>query len=299
MMMNRGEQRMMSVGGRARARLCVSVAAAVWASGVIALVVLVAGCGGSSGAAPSVGSSPITQGAASGGLTLAGVGATFPMPLYHQWADEYRQGTAAVQVVYTGGGSGFGQSEIMAGAVDFGGSDQPLSRADLESAGLMQFPTCVGGVAPIVNIDGVGQGDLRLTGPLLASIFLGEIVAWDDPAIRSVNPGLDLPDQPITVVHRSDSSGTTWIFTHYLSRVSGAWSRRGGAGTSVSWPTGEGANGNPGVSMIVASTPGAIGYTEYSYAIANDIACTQLRNRAGRWVRASLATFSAAATSAS
>jgi phosphate transport system substrate-binding protein len=163
----------------------------------------------------------------------------------------------------------------------------------------MQFPTCVGGVAPIVNINGVGQGELRLTGSILAEIFLGEIVTWDDPAVRSVNPGLDLPDQPITVVHRSDSSGTTWIFTNYLTRVSGAWSKRVGAGTSVSWPTGEGANGNPGVTMIVASTPGAIGYTEYSYAMANDIACTQLQNRAGRWVHASLATFSAAADSVS
>jgi len=296
----RGEQQMMSVGTRVRVRLCTTAMAAIWMSAVVTLAVLLAACGGdgSPKVTPTLATTPVTRTPSSESITLAGVGATFPMPLYHQWADDYRRRNPGVQVVYTGGGSGFGQSEIRAGTVDFGGSDQPLSRADLASAGLMQFPTCVGGVAPIVNIEGVGQGDLRLTGRILADIFLGEIVTWDDPAIQSVNPDVDLPDRPITVVHRSDSSGTTWIFTNYLTRVSGAWSKRVGAGTSVSWTTGEGANGNPGVTMVVASTPGAIGYTEYSYAVASDVAWTQLQNKAGRWVRASLATFSAAAASA-
>ena len=229
---------------------------------------------------------------------VSGAGSTFVLPLYQRWASDYRKINTGVQVVYGGGGSGFGQSQIEAGAVSFGGSDQPLSRRDLDNLCLVQFPTCVGGVVPVVHLTGIGPAKLKLTGTILANIFLGKIHRWNDPRIEAVNKGLVLPAQRIAVVHRADTSGTTWIFTNYLARVSGQWAKRVGSGTSVLWPRGISANGNPGVTAIVKTTPGAIGYVEYAYAKANKLTLVELRNKAQRWVRPTVAAFAAAASSA-
>ena len=182
--------------------------------------------------------------------------------------------------------------------MSFGGSDQPLSAASLRNAGLVQFPTCVGGAVPVVNLRGIGPAKLKLTGTILANIFLGKVTRWNDPSISAINRGLALPAEPIAVVHRVDPSGTTWIFTNYLSRASRSWARRVGAGLSVAWPGGASGNGNPGVAAVVKSLPGAIGYVEYAYAKANKLAYVRLRNRAQRWVRPSVAAFAAAAASA-
>jgi phosphate transport system substrate-binding protein len=229
---------------------------------------------------------------------VRGVGASFPLPLYQRWASDHGAKDRSMQVVYSGGGSGFGQSQIKAGLVDFAGSDQPLTKADLQDFGLVQFPTCVGGVVPIVNLKGIGPARLKLTGAVLAGIFLGSIRTWNAPAIKALNKGLALPAQKIVVVHRLDASGTTWIFTNYLARVSSVWASGVGVGVSVSWPRGTAGNGSPGVVAIVAAVPGAIGYVEYAYAKANRLAYPQLKNRAGNWVRPSVGTFAAAAASA-
>jgi phosphate transport system substrate-binding protein len=236
-------------------------------------------------------------GTAVAAITINGAGATFPYPLYSRWAAEYKSRTG-VQVNYQPIGSGGGIAAIKAGTVLFGGSDAPLSASELAAAKLVQFPTCVGGVVPIVNLPGVGNGKLRLTGPVLAKIFLGEIKRWNDPAIKNLNPGLSLPSSTIYVVHRSDASGTTWIFTHYLSAVSSTWKSKVGADKSVKWPVGIGGKGNEGVTALVKAAKGRIGYVEYAYALQSRVPWAQMKNKAGYWVQPSLSSFAAAAAGA-
>lgn len=231
------------------------------------------------------------------GLTLNGAGATFPYPLYSQWAYKYNQLTG-VKLNYQSIGSGGGIAQIKAKTVDFGASDEPLKKEDLDSAGLFQFPMIIGGVTPVVNIPGIGAGKIKMTSDLLAGIFLGNITKWNDPAIQKVNPGVKLPNQDITVVHRADGSGTTWIFTTYLSQVSKEWKDKVGAGKSVNWPTGVGGKGNEGVASYVKRIPGSIGYVEYAYALQNKMAHTLLQNSAGNFVAPNLKTFQASAGNA-
>lgn len=230
-------------------------------------------------------------------VTVNGAGATFPYPIYSKWAKSYYEKTG-VKVNYQPIGSGGGISAIKAGTVLFGGTDAPLKSAELSSAGLVQFPTVVGGVVAIVNIPGVGTGKLKLTGPVLAKIYLGQVTKWNHSSIKSLNPGLSLPSSTINVVHRSDSSGTTWIFTNYLSAVSSDWKSKVGANKSVRWPKGVGAKGNEGVASAVQRTRSSIGYVEYAYAKQARIPYTQLKNKAGRWVLPTLSSFTAAASQA-
>src|SRR5271169_2715978 len=197
---------------------------------------------------------------------ISGAGATFPYPLYAKWADTYKKDTG-IGLNYQSIGSGGGIKQIQQKTVTFGASDMPLEPKELAKAGLVQFPTVVGGDVPVVNLDGVKSGDLVLDGPTLANIFLGKITKWDDPAIKKLNPNAKLPSNAIVVVHRSDGSGTTFIFTDYLSKVSPDWKSNVGASTSVEWPAGIGAKGNEGGSNNVAQTKGAIGYVEYAYAL--------------------------------
>ena len=198
---------------------------------------------------------------------ISGAGATFPFPIYAKWADAYKKETG-VGVTYRSIGSGDGR-QIQAKEVTFGASDMPLNGADLELHGLVQFPTVVGGIVAVVNIEGVKTGDLTLDGPTLARIFLGEIKSWNHAALRKLNPSVKLPSQAITVVRRSDGSGTTFAFTDYLSKVSAIWKTRVGSITSIDWPVGIGAGGNEGVAVTVARTKGSIGYLEYAYATQN------------------------------
>ncbi len=230
-------------------------------------------------------------------MTINGAGATFPYPLYTGWAGQYKAKTG-VKVNYQGIGSGGGISAIKAGTVLFGATDAPLSSSELSSSGLVQFPLCSGGVVPIVNLSGIAAGKLKLTGPVLADIYLGKIKKWNDSRIKSINPGLSLPSTSIAVVHRSDGSGTSWIFTHYLSAVSGTWKSQVGADKSVKWPAGIGGKGNEGVASLVKQAKGRIGYVEYAYAKQSRIAWTQLKNKSGKWVLPSLNSFKAAAASA-
>jgi phosphate transport system substrate-binding protein len=231
-------------------------------------------------------------------VTVNGAGATFPYPIYSKWAREYESRTG-VRVNYQPIGSGGGISAIKAGTVLFGGTDAPLTLKEQNAASLVQFPMCSGGVVPIVNIPGVASGKLRLTGGVLAQIYLRQITRWNDSRIKSLNPGVSLPSNTISVVHRSDGSGTTWIFTHYLSAVSTAWRSKVGADKSVRWPTGVGAKGNEGVATAVQRVRYSIGYVEFAYARQSRIPYTQLRNKAGRWVMPSLTSFAAAASQAS
>ena len=198
--------------------------------------------------------------------SVSGAGATFPYPIYAKWADMYKKETG-FGLNYQSIGSGGGIKQIKAKTVTFGASDMPLEPKDVTAAGLVQFPTVVGGDVPVVNLDGIGAGDLVLDGPTLANIFLGKITKWDDPAIKKLNPNAKLPSNAIVVVHRSDGSGTTFIFTNYLSKVSHEWKSNVGASTAVEWPVGIGAKGNEGVSNNVTQTKGSIGYVEYAYAL--------------------------------
>src|SRR5262245_39964818 len=198
--------------------------------------------------------------------TITGAGATFPYPVYATWAVAYKARTG-ITVDYQSVGSGQGLEKIKAKAVDFGASDMPLKPEELEKAGLMQFPTVVAGNVPVVNIPGVRSGELNMTGPLLADIYLGKVSKWNDPALVALNRQLPLPDMPITVVHRSDESGTTFIWVNYLSKVSPEWKTRIGEGTTVVWPVGVGRKGNEGVAEYVQKSQGAIGYVEYTYAL--------------------------------
>jgi phosphate transport system substrate-binding protein len=228
---------------------------------------------------------------------ISGAGATFPFPIYAKWADTYKKETGN-GLNYQSIGSGGGIKQIKAKTVTFGASDMPLTPKDLKDAGLIQFPTVVGGDVPAVNLDGVKAGDLVLDGPTLANIFLGAITKWDDAAIKKLNPNAKLPADPIVVVHRSDGSGTTFIFTDYLSKVSPDWKSKVGASTAVEWPAGIGAKGNEGVANNVAQTKGAIGYIEYAYAKQNKMASVSMINSDGKSVAPNAAAFQAAAANA-
>jgi phosphate transport system substrate-binding protein len=229
--------------------------------------------------------------------SITGAGATFPYPVYAKWATKYNQNTG-LKLTYQAIGSGGGIAQIKAKTVDFGASDEPLKAEELDKTGLVQFPMIMGGVVQVVNIEGIGKGKLKLTGDLLADIFLGKIKNWNDRRIMAVNPDLKLPDREITVVHRADGSGTTWIFTNYLSKVSAEWKEKVGNDKSVSWPTGVGGKGNEGVAAVVKKTEGAIGYVEYAYALRERLKYVQLQNKAGRFVTPTIETFQAAAANA-
>jgi phosphate transport system substrate-binding protein len=235
----------------------------------------------------------ITAGAAE----ITGAGATFPYPIYAKWADAYKT-KSGVAVNYQSIGSGGGIAQIKAGTIDFGASDMPLKSEDLQAAGLMQFPAIVGGVVPVMNLDGVAPGAIRLTGPVLADIYLGKIRKWNDKTIAELNDGVKLPDEAIAVVRRSDGSGTTFIFTDYLSKVSPEWKGKVGSSTAVSWPEGVGGKGNEGVAAYVQRIKGAIGYVEYAYAKRNRMTHASMRNRDGQFVQPDDVTFKAAAANA-
>ncbi|MDR3528807.1 MAG: phosphate ABC transporter substrate-binding protein PstS [Rhizomicrobium sp.] len=228
---------------------------------------------------------------------INGAGASFPYPIYSKWAGAY-QGVSGTGLNYNSIGSGGGIAQIKAKTVTFGATDAPLKKADLDKFGLAQFPTVIGGVVPVVNVPGVAPGQLILDGKVLADIFQGTIARWDDPAIKALNPGLALPSKAISVVHRADASGTSFVFTTYLSRVSAEWSKSVGAATAVDWPVGIGAKGNEGVAGNVAQTSGAIGYVEYAYAKQNHLKHTRMLNKDGKTVSPSSDTFKAAADKA-
>src|SRR5690242_13093174 len=228
---------------------------------------------------------------------ITGAGATFPYPIYAKWADAYKAKTG-IGMNYQSIGSGGGIAQIKARTVDFGASDMPLKSDDLQSAGLMQFPAIVGGVVPIMNLAGVAPGALKLTGPLLADIYLGKIKQWNDKAIAAINPGIKLPDDPIAVVRRSDGSGTTFIWTDYLSKASEEWKTKVGSATAVSWPEGVGGKGNEGVAAYVQRIKGSIGYVEYAYAKRNRMTYASLKNKDGEFVQPDDSTFQAAAANA-
>src|SRR5215470_10777364 len=225
---------------------------------------------------------------------ITGAGASFPNPIYSKWADAYQKATGN-RMNYQSIGSSGGIRQIRAKTVDFGASDAPLTKAELEKDGMIQFPTVFGGVVPVVNLQGVGPGQLKLTGAVLADIYLGKITKWNDKAITSLNPGLNLPNQDIGVVRRADGSGTTAIFTNYLSKVSSEWKEKAGEGTTVQWPVGLGGKGNEGVSAFVQRLPGSIGYVESAYAKQNKLAHVQMQNAAGKFVEPSEKTVAAAA----
>ena len=230
-------------------------------------------------------------------VDITGAGATFPYPVYAKWADAYKKETG-IGLNYQSIGSGGGIKQIQTRTVTFGASDMPLGKAELDKHGLAQFPTVMGGVVPVANIEGVKPGDLILDGPTLARIFLGEIKTWNDPAIQKLNANLKLPAQPIVVVHRSDGSGTTFLFTDYLSKVSPSWKKKVGAHTSVEWPTGIGAKGNEGVANNLGRAKGAIGYVEYAYAKQNQLAFAKMINKDGKVVSPTAESFVAAAANA-
>jgi phosphate transport system substrate-binding protein len=228
---------------------------------------------------------------------ITGAGATFPYPVYAKWAETYKAKTG-VSLNYQSIGSGGGIKQIEAKTVDFGASDMPLKADQLEKDGLVQWPMIMGGVVPVVNIAGIGPGQIKLTGELLANIYLGTIKKWDDPAVLKINPGLKLPDQDIAVVHRSDGSGTTFLFTNYLMKVSKDWADKVGNNTSVEWPVGMGGKGNEGVANFTAQTPGSIGYVEYAYALQNKLAYCVMENHDGKFVSPKSESFQSAAASA-
>src|SRR5690348_9302413 len=228
---------------------------------------------------------------------ISGAGATFPYPVYAKWADAYKKETG-IGLNYQSIGSGGGIKQIGAKTVDFGASDMPLKPEDLAKGGLMQFPTVIGGDVPVVNLHGVAPGQMKMTGEVLADIYLGKIKMWNDPAIAKLNPGVPLPATAISVVHRSDGSGTTFIWTNYLSKISADWKAKVGEGTAVNWPTGVGGKGNEGVASYVQRIEGAIGYVEYAYAKQNRMAVALVKNREGEFVAPSAKTFQAAAAGA-
>ena len=230
-------------------------------------------------------------------LDISGAGATFPYPIYAKWADAYKKETGS-GLNYQSIGSGGGIKQIQAKTVTFGASDMPLKGEQLEKDGLVQFPTVMGGVVPVVNIEGIKSGDVVLDGPTLAKIFLGEVKTWNDPAIAKLNPNAKLPSQAIVVVHRSDGSGTTFLFTDYLSKVSADWKSKVGANTAVEWPVGLGAKGNEGVANNVTQTKGSIGYVEYAYAKQNKMTSLNMMNKDGKAVAPTAEAFKAAAASA-
>jgi phosphate transport system substrate-binding protein len=228
---------------------------------------------------------------------LSGAGSTFIYPLFAKWADTYKNDTG-IGLNYQSIGSGGGIKQVTAKTVTFGATDKPMSDADLESNGLVQFPMVMGGIVPIINVEGIKPGDLVLDGPTLAAIFLGKITSWNDPAIQALNSGLTLPATPIVVAHRSDGSGTTFNFTDYLAKESADWKDEIGSDSAVEWPVGVGAKGSEGVANTVKQSAGAIGYVEYAYAKQNDLSYTKMLNAAGKTVSPSLESFEAAAANA-
>ena len=228
---------------------------------------------------------------------VTGAGATFPAPLYAKWADAYNKATGA-RINYQSVGSGAGIRQIKGKTVDFGASDMPLKDEDLEKDGMLQFPTVIGGVVPIVNIAGIQPGQVRLTGQLLGDIYLGKITKWNDPALTAINPGVPLPAADIQVVRRADGSGTSFIFTNYLSKVNAEWKSKVGEGTAVNWPVGAGGKGNEGVAAFVQRLPNSIGYVEYAYVKQNKMTFTLMRNKEGNFVLPSEEAFKAAAAGA-
>jgi phosphate transport system substrate-binding protein len=230
-------------------------------------------------------------------LAITGAGSTFVYPVLSAWAADYA-GQNGAKVNYQSIGSGGGISQVKAGTVDFGATDQPLAPEELAQSKLAQFPVVIGGIVPVVNITGLEPGKLRLTGPLLADIYAGKIKQWNDAALVRANPGVTLPNARIAVVHRSDGSGTTFNFTHYLSQVSPAWKSGPGEGKTIAWPTGVGGKGNEGVAGYVKQIANSIGYVEYAYALQGGLTYTGLQNAAGNFVNPSATTFSAAAESA-
>ena len=228
---------------------------------------------------------------------ITGAGATFPAPLYAKWASEYNKATN-IKINYQSVGSGAGIKQIEAKTVTFGASDMPLTDDKLAASGLFQFPTAIGGVVPVINVKGIEPGQLRLTGAVIADIFLGKIARWDDTAIKALNPTLALPDQAITVVRRADGSGTTFIWTNYLSKVSREFKDTIGEGTAVNWKTGAGGKGNEGVSAMVRQLPGALGYVEYAYVKQAKMNWVNVQNSAGNWVAPTEDAFKAAAANA-
>jgi len=276
------------------ARLALSVLA-------LSSLLLVAACQ-RDGAAPTTGT--VESGASTAqapgdqvAAEITGAGATFIYPLLSKWSDDYHKATGN-KINYQSIGSGGGIAQIKAATVDFGSTDKPLPPEELAAAGLGQFPSAIGGVVPVVNLPGVAPGEMKFTGPLLADIYLGKVKLWNDPVIAAINPGLDLPDSKINVVHRSDGSGTTFNWVNYLAKVSPEWKARIGEGTAVSWPTGIGGKGNEGVAAYVQQIKGAIGYVELSYALQNKMAHAAVKNRAGKFVAPSAESFQAAAASA-
>ncbi len=231
-------------------------------------------------------------------MTLNGAGASFPAPVYQAWTHDYTAGHPNVHVNYQSLGSGAGLNQIKAGTIDYAGSDNPLTLEDQKASGLQQFPMLMGGVVVIVNVPGVPAGQLKLSREAVSDIFLGKITKWNDAKIAALNASLALPDLDITVVHRADSSGTSFIFTDYLSRISPEWKEKVGAGSAVKWPTGIGGQKNPGVCNSVAKISGSIGYTEYTYAKEAKLAMAQLENRAGRILEPVPETFAASVASA-
>jgi phosphate transport system substrate-binding protein len=228
---------------------------------------------------------------------VTGAGSTFVQPIITKWAAGYAEKTGS-HVNYGGGGSGAGIAQIKAATIDFGASDKPLSPDELSAAGLGQFPIVIGGVVPVVNIEGIKAGEVKLTGAQLGDIYLGKIKKWNDPALAANNPGVKLPDVAIQAVYRSDGSGTTFNYTDYLSKVSADWKEKIGEGTTVQWPTGVGGKGNAGVTAYVQQINGSIGYVELAYALQNKMAYTQMQNAAGKFVTPNLASFAAAASHA-
>jgi phosphate transport system substrate-binding protein len=228
---------------------------------------------------------------------VTGAGASFPAPVYAKWADAYNKATGA-RINYQSVGSGAGIRQIKAKTVDFGASDAPLKDDELAKDGLVQFPTVIGGVVPVVNIKGITPGQIKMTGQVLGDIYLGKITKWNDPALVALNPGVPLPGDAIAVVRRADGSGTSFLFTNYLSKVNAEWKAKVGEGTAVNWPTGAGGKGNEGVSSYVQRLPSSIGYVEYAYAKQNKMSHVLLKNQAGNFVAPSDDAFKAAAAGA-
>ncbi|MBN2342472.1 MAG: phosphate ABC transporter substrate-binding protein PstS [Deltaproteobacteria bacterium] len=230
-------------------------------------------------------------------ITLTGAGATFPFPIYSKWAHAYKK-VKGTKLNYQSIGSGGGIAQIKAKTVAFGASDAPLEAAELDEAGLIQFPMIMGGVVPVVNLEGVTPGQLKLSQSVLADIFLGKIKKWNDAKIAKDNDGMKLPATDISVVHRADGSGTTWIFTNYLDKISEEWKTKVGTGKSVEWPTGVGGKGNEGVAAYVQRIKGAIGYVEFAYALQNNMSHAKLQNVDGNYVDPTIESFQAAAANA-
>ena len=248
-------------------------------------------------AAPEAGAAGVAPAATPSTAEISGAGASFIYPLVSKWSADYNTATGA-KINYQSIGSGGGIAQIKAGTVDFGSTDKPLSTEELAQAGLGQFPSAIGGVVPVLNVEGLQPGQLKLTGPLLADLFLGKITMWNDPALAAVNPGVALPAVKVSLVHRSDGSGTTFNFSNYLSKVSPDWKSKVGEGTSVQWPGGVGGKGNEGVASYVKQIKGGIGYVELAYALQNQMPYASLQNAAGNFVQPNAETFAAAAASA-